>query len=86
MKNTTTKVRKTGRGGGGAFSDTSNLFPTGNVVLPFLVPPKNGLKERLSNPGTLGLRHLLHPGMHNMLELKWVVIRRHISKGEELCQ
>ena len=74
-----------GGGGGEPFSDTSNPFPAGDV-LPFLVPPKNGLKERLSKPETLSLRHLLHTGMHKMLELKRVVIRRHISKGEELCQ
>ena len=47
---------------------TVNPFPAGEFVLLVLVLPKNGLKGSSSKPETL--RHLLHVGMHNRLELK----------------
>lgn len=47
---------------------TVNPFPVGEFVPLVLEPPRNGLKGSYSKPEML--RHLLHVGMHNRLELK----------------
>ena len=62
-----------------------NPFSAVVFVLPVLVPPTNGLKESLGEPGTLSLRHLFHMGMHKIVAFKQAVIR-HISKQEKLCR
>ena len=46
-----------------------NIFPKGTFVVPLLVSHRNGLKESVSKPETLILRHLFHIGMHKITTL-----------------
>ena len=46
-----------------------NVFPMRAFVVPFLVSPRNGLKESVSKPETLILRNLFHIGMHKITTL-----------------